>query len=72
MHAVIWDKSCDTKGSFYEALQSVYDQLPKYDRKILSGDFTVKVQDTFKQTIQNESLHEPCNENGVTVVNFAT
>jgi hypothetical protein len=42
--------------------------------KILLGDFRAKVEreDIFKQTIGNESLHEIGNDNGVTVVNFAT
>jgi hypothetical protein len=29
-------------------------------------------EDTFKPTTRNESLHEDSNDNGVTVVNFAT
>jgi hypothetical protein len=35
-------------------------------------DFNPKVdrEDIFKPTIGNESLHEICNDNGVTVVNF--
>jgi hypothetical protein len=41
---------------------------------ILSGDSNAKVdrEDIFKPTIQNESLHENSNDNGVRVVNFAT
>jgi hypothetical protein len=40
---------------------------------ILLGDFNAKVgrEDIFKPTIWNESLHEICNDNGVTIVNFA-
>jgi hypothetical protein len=35
--------------------------------KILLGDFNAKVgrEDTFKQTIENESLHQDSNDNGV-------
>jgi hypothetical protein len=42
--------------------------------KILLGDFNVKVgrENIFKPTTGNESLHEISNENGDTVVNFAT
>jgi hypothetical protein len=38
------------------------------------GDFKAKLGRThiFKPTIWNESLHEDSNDNGVTVVNFAT
>jgi hypothetical protein len=44
------------------------------DMKILLGDFNAKEgrENIFKPTIENESLHEICNENGVRVVNFAT
>jgi hypothetical protein len=41
---------------------------------ILLGDFNAKVgrEDIFKPTIDNEGIHEISNDNGVTVVNFAT
>jgi hypothetical protein len=49
-------------------------QFPKYHKKILLGDFNAKVgrEDIFKPAIDNESLHEISNDNGVRVVNFAT
>jgi hypothetical protein len=66
--------SDDIKDSFYEKLGSVSDQFPRYDMKILLGDFNAKVsrKDIFKLTIGNESSHEISNDNGVRVVNFAT
>jgi hypothetical protein len=38
------------------------------------GDFNAKVgkENIFKPTIENESLHEISNDNGIRVVNFAT
>jgi hypothetical protein len=62
------------KDSFYEELGRVFDQFPRYDMKILLGDFNAKVgrENIFKPTIGNGSLHEICNDNEVTVVNFAT
>jgi hypothetical protein len=41
--------------------------------KMLLGDFNAKVggESIFKPTIQNKSLHDISNDNGVTV-NFAT
>jgi hypothetical protein len=62
------------KGSFYEELERVFDQFPRYHIKILLGDFNAKVgrEDIFKPIIDNESLHEASNDNGVRVVNFAT
>jgi hypothetical protein len=74
VHAPTEDKCDDTRGSFYEELEGVFDQFPKYHMKILLGDFNAKVgrEDIFKPTIGNESLHEISNDNGVRVVNFAT
>ena len=42
--------------------------------KILLGDFNAKVgrENIFKLTIDNESLHQDSNDNGVRIVNFAT
>jgi hypothetical protein len=42
--------------------------------EILLEDFNAKVgrEDIFKPAIENESLHESSNDNGVRVVNFAT
>jgi hypothetical protein len=68
------DKCDDMKDSFYEELEGVFDQFPKYHMKILKGDSNAKVgrEDIFKPTIGNESLHETSNDNGVRVVNFTT
>jgi hypothetical protein len=66
--------SDDVKDNFYEELGHVFYQFPRYDMKILMGDFNAKVgrEDIFKLTIRNESSHEISNDNGVRVVNFAT
>jgi hypothetical protein len=42
-HAPCEDKSDDVKDSFYEELARVFDQFPRYDMKILLGDFNAKV-----------------------------
>jgi endonuclease/exonuclease/phosphatase family metal-dependent hydrolase len=74
VHAPCEDTSDDIKDRFYEELGRVFDQFPRYDMKILLGDFNAKVsrEDIFKPTIGNESSHEISNDNGVRVVNFAT
>jgi hypothetical protein len=66
VHVPCEDKGDDAKDSFY--------QFPRYDTKILLGDFKAKVgwENIFKPTIGNESLHEIGNDNGVRIVNFAT
>jgi hypothetical protein len=50
------DKSYDVKASFYEELGRVFDQIPRYDVKILLGDFSAKVgrEDIFKPTFGNK------------------
>jgi hypothetical protein len=71
VHASTEEKLDEVKDSFYEELKCVFDKLPKYHMKILSGDSnaTVGLEDIFKPTIGNESLHEISNDNGVRVVN---
>jgi exonuclease III len=68
------DKSDDVKDSFYEELAHVFNQFPRYDMKILLGDFNAEVgrEDIYKLTIGNESSHEIRIDIGVKVVNFAT
>jgi hypothetical protein len=74
VHAPTEEKSDDSKDSFYEELEHIFDHFSKYHMKILLGDFNAKLgkKDTFKPTIGNESLHEDSNDNGVRVVNFIT
>jgi hypothetical protein len=42
--------------------------------KILLGDFNAKMgtENKFKPTIENDSLHQVSNDNGVRIVKFAT
>jgi len=74
VHAPSEDKCDDSKDSFYEELEQVFDHFPRYHTKILLGDFNAKVgrENIFKPTIGNESLHQDINDNGVRIVNFAT
>jgi hypothetical protein len=74
VHAPCEDKSDDVKDSFCEETALVFDKFPRYDMKILLGDFNAKVgrEDIFKPTIRYDSSHEISNDNGVRVVNFAT
>jgi hypothetical protein len=43
VHAPCEDTSDDIKDSFYEELGRVFDQFPRYNKKILLGDFNAKV-----------------------------
>jgi len=42
-HAPSEKKSDDSKDSFYEELEQVFDHFPKCRMKILWGDFNVKM-----------------------------
>jgi hypothetical protein len=74
VHAPTENKDDDIKVRFYEELEQVFDQFPRYHMKIVLGDFNAKVrrEDIFKPIIGNMSLHKVNNNNGVRVVNFAT
>jgi len=74
VHAPSEEKSDDSKDSFYEELEQVFDHFPKYHIKMLQGDFNAKVgrENIFKPTIGQESLPQDSNYNGVRLVNFAT
>jgi hypothetical protein len=43
VHALTEDKDDVIKDSFYEELEQVFDQFPRYHMKILLGDFNTKV-----------------------------
>jgi hypothetical protein len=74
VHTPCQDKEDDEKDSLYEEPGHAFDQCPRYDIKIILGDFNAKGgrENVFKLTIGNGSLHEISNDNGVRVGNFAT
>ena len=68
------EKSDESKDSFYEDLEQVFDHFQKYNTKMLLGDFNAKVEreKIFKPITGQDSLHQDSNDNGVRLVNFAT
>ena len=74
MHTTSVKKSNDSKESFHEELEQVFDHFPKYHRKILLRDFNAKLgsEDIFKPASGNDRLHQDSNDNGVRIVNFET
>jgi hypothetical protein len=66
VYAPTEDKTYDVKDIVYEELECVFDKFPKYHMKMLR-DFNAGVgsENVFKPTIENESLHEISNDNGV-------
>ena len=73
VHVPSEEKSENSKDSFYEELEQVFNHFPKYHMKILLGDFNAKVEreKILKPTIGQESLHQDIIDNGVRLVNFA-
>jgi hypothetical protein len=74
VHAPTENKIDDMKDRFHEELEHVFDKFPKCHTHILLRDINVIIgmEDIFKPTIGNASLHKISNDNGVRVVNFAT
>jgi hypothetical protein len=71
VHAPTEDKSDDKKeGLFYEELERVVYQFPKYHMKILLGDLKVGKEDMLKTTMAKIILHEIVYDKGVRVLNF--
>jgi len=68
--APIEEENNDSKDSFYEELEQVFDNFLKYLIQILLGGFNAKVggENIFKLTIGNESLLQVSNDNGVRIV----
>jgi hypothetical protein len=58
VHAPTEHKHDDSKDNFCGGLEQVFDHLPKYDMKILLGDFDAKLgrKDDFKLTSRVKSL----------------
>jgi hypothetical protein len=63
----------DTKNCFCEELEFVFDQFPKYDLKMLLGNFNSNVprEDIFKPAFGNEIIQEINTDNLFRAVNFA-
>ena len=74
VHTPSEEKSDESKDSFYEELEQVFDHFPKYHMKILLGDFNAEVgrENIFKPTIGQERVHQDSNDNGVRLVNLST
>ena len=68
------EKSDDSKESVYVVLEQVFNDFPNYHMQIMLGYFNPKVgrEYIFRLTIQNESLHQDSDDNGVRIVNFTT
>lgn len=73
IHAPSEEKDIELKQSFYEDLQSVVNSLPRYDIKIIIGDYNAKIgrEEIYKNVTGGKSKHEYSNENGRCIIEFA-
>jgi len=71
VHGPREEKSDDSKDSFYEEFDQVFEHFPKYHMTILLGSFNEKVgrENIFKLVIAIESLQQDNNVNGFRIVN---
>jgi hypothetical protein len=72
-HAPSEEKDVEVKEAFYNELDRIYEEVPRYDIKIMLGDANAKIgrEDVYIPTIGRYSKHELTNENGVFLIDFA-
>lgn len=73
IHAPTEMKEDSTKDAFYDLLERTYDRCPKYDVKIILGDFNARFgkEGLFGLAVGEHSLHEKTSDNGYRMVDFA-
>ncbi|KAM0725800.1 Craniofacial development protein 2 [Formica fusca] len=72
-HEPTKEKDIQVKEDFYEKLERACDQSPKYDAKIILGDFNAQIgkEEHHRPTIGMHSMHASSNDNGERLVNYA-
>lgn len=72
-HAPTEEKDDSTKEEFYDLLEETYDRCPKYDVKIILGDFNAKIgkESLFGSIVGEHSLHDNTSGNGLRLIDFA-
>lgn len=73
VHAPTEEKEEEVKDRFYEEVDESLNKLPKFDVKILLGDFNAKIgrEAEYKEVTGGKSRHMKNNENGKKLVNLA-
>ncbi|XP_023311516.1 craniofacial development protein 2-like [Anoplophora glabripennis] len=71
---VFEEKEEEEKEEFYERIEGVYNKIPRYDVKMVIGDFNAKIgkEEIYKPIIGSHSKHNQSNENGKKLIEFAT
>ncbi|KAI5717474.1 hypothetical protein M8J77_006391 [Diaphorina citri] len=73
VHAPTEDSEDETKDTFYDTLEEIYNLSSNYETKLVLGDMNAKVgrESIFKPTIGDHSLHADTNDNGHRLIQFA-
>ncbi|XP_046999583.1 uncharacterized protein LOC124615622 [Schistocerca americana] len=68
------EESDEDTVDIYDHLQEVCDRIPRYDSKIVPGDYNAKLgkEEAFRSVFGKESLHDETNNNGMRVALFAS
>ncbi|XP_023312234.1 craniofacial development protein 2-like [Anoplophora glabripennis] len=74
VHCPTEEKEEEEKEEFYERIEGVYNKIPRYDVKMVIGDFHAKIgkEEIYKPIIGSHSKHNQSNENGKKLIEFAT
>ncbi|XP_067625202.1 craniofacial development protein 2-like [Eurosta solidaginis] len=72
-HAPTEEKDDEVKDIFYEQLERTYELCPRYDIKVVLGDFNARVgkEGVFGPTVGKFSLHNETFPNGLRLIDFA-
>ncbi|CAD7093988.1 unnamed protein product [Hermetia illucens] len=73
VHAPTEETAESEKDTFYEAVERTLEACPRYDIKIILGDFNSQVGKgpVFMRYVGSHSLHEKTNDNGVRTIQLA-
>ena len=73
VYAPIEDAEEEDKNEFYDALQGVFDELPKHDLKILAGDFNAQIcgnREGFESVVGPFGMATNTSDNGDRMLGF--
>lgn len=72
-HAPTEESTNEAKEDFYERVDQLFAGLPRYDVKLVTGDFNAKLgkEPAWRPYVGRESLHEVSSDNGILLASFA-